>query len=191
MQKLDLAKDLTLLISRLAPLKKGEKRLAKEREAVRNLLSEYLGESSQIAHYSNGKPYLSEHQELSISISHSDNDVALLLAPCSYTLGLDIEDLGEQVLRVRHKFLDESEEQVIQKNKDEKLALHFAWSAKESLYKALNPSEPYLSSFKIQSLNLNPSTQTAEISISYKKQNYLLQGCYTSDFVLTYISLVL
>ncbi len=189
MQKLDLAKDLTLLISRFAPLKKGEKRLEKEREAVRNLLSEYLGESSQIAHYPNGKPYLSEHQELGISISHSDNDVAVLLAPCKYSLGLDIEDLGEQVQRVRHKFLDASEEQVIKESKDENLALHFAWSAKESLYKALNPSEPYLQAFKLQNLNLNLSTQTAKIVISYQRQNYLLQGFYTSDFVLTYIAL--
>ncbi len=189
MQKLDLAKDLTLLISRIAPKAKGEKPLVREREAVANLLSRYLGGNPQIVHHSSGKPYLSKHQELSISISHSDNDVAVLLAPCKYSLGLDIEDLGLQVQRVRHKFLDASEEQVIKESKDENLALHFAWSAKESLYKALNPSEPYLQAFKLQDFKLNQTKQTAEINILYKNKNYLLQGFYSSDFVLSYLAL--
>ncbi len=189
MQALKLSADLKLLITELAEAQKGEKRSERERRAVGQMLRQYFGENVEVAHHASGKPYLKAHQEYSISISHSDYYAGVLLAPAPYIIGLDIEDMAQQVERVRRKFLDECEEQVIKGSIDEMLALHLAWSAKESLYKALNPSEPYLQAFSLKSLDIDRAEQKVALTITYQQEDYELKGFYTDDYVLTFIAL--
>ncbi len=125
---------------------------------------------------------------LSLSISHSDKYAAVLLAEGKTSLGLDLEDFGKQVERVRHKFLDEAENNLISQSNDELLALHLAWSAKESLYKALNPEEPYLKAFKVQSLVFDRAQQRAKLSLAYQSKIFLVKAYYYTDYVLTYFA---
>ncbi len=179
---------LTLLLKEIPLWEMREQRSQRARQAVLELLQSHLPQINKVSHYPNGKPYLADCPSLSLSISHSDRYAAVLLSEEKPLLGLDIEDWGEQVERVRHKFLDEVENRLVAEAADERLALHLAWSAKESLYKALNPKEPYLEAFKIIDLHLDKAKQTGELRIAYKSNQFILQTFYCSDYVLTLIA---
>ncbi len=183
-----LANGLTLLLKEIPLWEKRVQRSAREKQAVLELLQSHLPQITEVSHYPNGKPYLSTYPNLNISISHSDRYVAVLLSEQKTVLGLDIEDWGGQVERVRHKFLDESENHLVAGAQDERLALHLAWSAKESLYKALNPQEPYLQVFKILSLNLDEVQQRGELTLMYQSEKFIVQAYYCSDYVLTFFA---
>lgn len=90
-----------------------------------------------------GRPYLLGPTPPAVSLSHSGEWVAALLAPAGTPVGIDIELVREKALRIARKFL----------NDDERLALEsvtladgpgplarqelfsLLWSAKETLYK--------------------------------------------------------
>lgn len=82
------------------------------------------------------KPFLMD-EAFHFSVSHS-GDYAAVIVSKNYRVGVDIEVLSEKINRIRHKFLSESEENILQKM-DEELTdtqvLTLAWGIKETLYK--------------------------------------------------------
>lgn len=115
-------------------------------EMARQIYCEQGGPNYRlIEHFSNGAPYL-EGYPGRISITHTDHFFAVATLPKtpevnldSFSLraamGIDAEPLGRtQVLKVRNKFLSDSEMDLIP---EKNLELNImAWTAKEALYKA-------------------------------------------------------
>jgi phosphopantetheinyl transferase len=106
--------------------------------SVRILLYTLLGEDKEIAYYSTGKPYLSDHS-YHISISHTRGYVAVILSRTA-EVGIDIEQYGERAHRVAHKFMRDDEiPSMYSDSRTWSLLLH--WSAKEVMIKCLNTTE--------------------------------------------------
>lgn len=89
-----------------------------------------------IGHHPSGKPYLTD-RDTTISISHTKGYAAILLSELPNT-GVDIEQKGLKILKVRNKFIRPDEAINIPTDEDaeiQSLLLH--WSAKESLFKSI------------------------------------------------------
>ncbi len=186
MKRIALQEDAVLLIEDLPTRVKGQKRQEVERATIAQLLEKHFAQGTELAHYPNGKPYLPKHEDWAISISHSDAYAGLLLAPKKLCLGLDIEDRGEQVLRVRERFLDSEEDELVVCSADELLALHLVWSAKECLYKAENTSESYLKAYKLEALSIEEEEERAVLLFRKQERLFQVQAFYTQAYVLTY-----
>jgi 4'-phosphopantetheinyl transferase len=86
-----------------------------------------------ISHYGNRKPYLND-ENLSISISHTSNYVAILLGE-NIKLGIDIEKLTSRIYKIRNKFCSETENEYLTDDENLLPRLYLIWSAKEALFK--------------------------------------------------------
>lgn len=105
----------------------------REMAAERLLLRQAFGRPVALSHDQQGAPRV-EGETVNISISHTPLMVALALnADC--VIGLDAEQMDrQQVLRVRAKYLNTSEQQFIAP--DDLPAHVLAWTAKEAVIKA-------------------------------------------------------
>jgi len=79
-----------------------------------------------------GKPSLSNGTN--ISISHSANEIAIIVSK-EHNVALDLEFVREKILRIKHKFLHQSDKELIAKLDSEIQALTLVWSAKETMLK--------------------------------------------------------
>lgn len=86
-----------------------------------------------ITHDDNRKPVLND-EHLSISISHTQNYVAILLGE-NIQLGIDIEKLTPRIHKIRHKFCSDLENKFLTDDEYLLSRLYIIWSAKESLFK--------------------------------------------------------
>ncbi|MBQ19759.1 MAG: 4'-phosphopantetheinyl transferase superfamily protein [Vicingaceae bacterium] len=101
-----------------------------QRIAVRLLLAHFF-DSFTLEYDDKGKPHLADQEDVHISISHANEFVAIAVnyqEPC----GVDIEKISAKALRVKNKFMNEKELDLVAEN--EELATTM-WSAKEALYK--------------------------------------------------------
>ena len=119
--------------SKVANLK-PESRRRLEILAVRCLLKDMMGEEQEVVYDEFGAPSLSD-SNLFLSISHTDGYVAAIIG--DQPVGIDIERRGKRVERVRSKFLQASEEALLNSESDPMLSMHLIWSAKEAVFKFL------------------------------------------------------
>ena len=123
--------------------------------ATRVLLNAVLNDEKKIAYFPSGMPYLTD-KSFNISISHTGTYVTIILHPTK-KVGIDIEKISDKAVRVKHKFLSESELDFVE-NSLEKTHLTLLWCAKEALYKIIDseivdfvtdlqimPFQPYIS----------------------------------------------
>ena len=105
----------------------------REKAAERLLLCHALGHPAAIIYTLQGAPYI-EGESVNLSITHTQQVVALA-TDCCHVVGLDAERLDRhQVLRVREKFLNAAEQAFVPV---EDLPAHvIAWTAKEAVIKA-------------------------------------------------------
>lgn len=116
-----------------------------------------------IDHYPSGVPMLANEEEVRISVSHTGHFMAIALMPEApepladkftpgYALGIDVEKRSRsQVLRVRDKFLNDAEKQMLPP--DDVEANILAWTIKEACYKAmLHPGLDFKRDIQIISL---------------------------------------
>ena len=100
--------------------------------ATRTLIQRILDTQTRIGYRESGKPYLLGNN-FEFSISHSEKFACVLLdknKPC----GIDIEKISPKLDKVKHKFLNSSEYELIKEgNLLQKLCV--IWGVKESLYK--------------------------------------------------------
>ena len=103
--------------------------------ACRVLLQELTGGPACIAYRPNGAPYLSG-SSLHISISHTKGYVSVILSD-KVPVGIDIEQYGQRVHRVAHKYMREDESVRLYKE-DATWSLLLHWSAKEVMFKCMD-----------------------------------------------------
>lgn len=140
----------------LSPISRqeGEKRREAEQRTLQSLLQNIYQGKVDYRHRANGSPYLADYPREYISVSHSGSHVLLGIsseAPC----GVDIEELGEQVARVRSRFCTDDEYRRLDATASPTLALHILWSAKEAAYKLINPPSQSLHAFRLSSLHIH------------------------------------
>lgn len=102
--------------------------------AVRCALRHLSGRSLRIKYLPGGMPYLDDHS-MQIGISHTGHYATVITHPTT-PVSIDIERIGDKVIRVRHKFLHQEELQNIDP-RSEKIHLTILWAAKEALYKII------------------------------------------------------
>ena len=108
-------------------------KLQREKAAERLLLCRAFGRPVALCHDTQGAPFV-DGLDTNISITHTPHLVALALDE-QRVIGLDAELMErKQVLRVRDKFLNASEQQFI--SPDDLAAHVIAWTAKEAIIKA-------------------------------------------------------
>ena len=153
--------------------------------SVRVLLFTLLGEEKEIAYYPSGKPYLAD-KSASISISHTRGYVSVIIGEAGKEVGIDIEQYGERVRRVSHKFMRDDEiPETFQGTDIWSLLLY--WSAKETMFKCMNASEV---DFR-EHLRIFPFTVdrqgifSAEEYRTAEKMHYSIHYYIYPDFVLT------
>lgn len=110
----------------------GRTRTEREHAAVGDIIARFFGVDARIGHRDTGAPYLVGREDISLTVSHS-RDYAAIAFSTRRTIGVDIEQWREQLMRVAPRVLSESEMAVYSVSSD--LLLH-AWTMKEALYKA-------------------------------------------------------
>lgn len=123
--------DITLGVT---PIEADPDRTRTEREhaAVGDIIARFFGADARVGHRDSGAPYLVGREDISLSVSHS-RDYAAVAFSSERTIGVDIEQWREQLLRVAPRVLSESEMAVYGVSSD---LLLRAWTMKEALYKA-------------------------------------------------------
>lgn len=152
--------------------------------SVRVLLSHLLGEEKEINYLPSGKPYLADGSS-HISISHTKGYVAVILG--DKPVAIDIEQYGQRVHKVAHKYMREDEVTTLYQGADTwSLLLH--WSAKEVMFKCMDTSEV---DFR-QHLHIEPFIVQERGSFyarEYKtdqQRHFLIRYLIHPDFVLTW-----
>jgi 4'-phosphopantetheinyl transferase len=106
--------------------------------AVRLLLAKLLPTNAiQLMYDQHGKPYLQNGPYLSISHSH---DMVAVIVNYRQATGIDIERYSEKVKRIETRFLNETEQQMIDRHHEIDHLL-VCWGGKEALYKAYGKKE--------------------------------------------------
>jgi 4'-phosphopantetheinyl transferase len=108
-----------------------------ETQGKNYLINKLLDKDVEIKYDDKGKPYLAKDNR-HISISHSHNKLAIIINEHEST-GIDIELIRDKVLKIKHKFLSESE---LKDANDDVDKLLIYWAAKETLYKIYGLLEP-------------------------------------------------
>ncbi len=153
----------------LLELKKNQ--LAKEQFlAVRKTL-QLENPSYKIRYDESGSPSI--NSKLNISISHSNQMAAVLLSGNS-KIGLDIQLKENKILNVQDKFLNDSEKLNIKYQSDINY-LTMIWTAKESIYKAID----------IKGISFSNNIIIRKISKN-KGQGYYIDGKVKDKFNLVF-----
>lgn len=154
----------------------------REKAAERLLLCHALGQPETLGYTEQGAPFVVD-SDVNVSISHTQRLVVLAVDP-EHIIGVDAEQTDRnQVLRVRDKYLNASEQQFIA---PDDLAAHIiAWTAKESIIKAERNSALdwtngiTLDPFTLDGLEGGGITFTARCGDScYRLMSYLVEGHY-------------
>lgn len=106
--------------------------------AVRVLLYTMLGREVEIVYKESGRPCLAD-DTASIGISHTKGYVAVILAPSTCMPGIDIEQYGERVSKIAHRFM-RADELASEYSGTKVWSLLLHWSAKEAMFKAMDTS---------------------------------------------------
>lgn len=110
----------------------GRTRTEREHVAVGDIIARFFGVDARIGHRDTGAPYLVGREDISLTVSHS-RDYAAVAFSAERTIGVDIEQWREQLVRVAPRVLSESEMAIYGVSSD---LLLRAWTIKEALYKA-------------------------------------------------------
>lgn len=113
------------------------------RVLVQHLLAAAGAAPASLRNDETGRPFLLGAAPLAVSLSHSGEWAAALLAPAGTAVGIDIELVRDKAQRIARKFLNEEEstalESVTLADSAGPLArqelFSLLWSAKETLYK--------------------------------------------------------
>lgn len=110
----------------------GQTRAEREHAAVGDIIARFFGVDARVGHRDSGAPYLVGREDISLTVSHS-RDYAAVAFSAAHTVGVDIEQWREQLVRVAPRVLSESEMAVYGVSSN---LLLRAWTMKEALYKA-------------------------------------------------------
>jgi len=156
-----------------------EQRIGYDAEGRPSLVCRDDGTASEGA-----QPALSEGvQPMQISISHTHGYAAVIVD--EKPVGIDIEQRGRRVQKVTSHFLRHEEMGVLALSADLDLALHLAWSAKETAYKVLGRAY-----YDLQNLttvtHIDWENRCLILEVKGRDEAMLISFDYTDDYVLTY-----
>lgn len=169
--------EMLCLKDELNQIKSSSRRL--EFLSVRALLKGMLDEIPQIFHDSDGRPFL--ENGIQISVSHTRGYVAVVLSgDCN--VAVDIEYMSDRVNRVADKFLRKDE---IAESEIERLV---CWCAKETLYKLHSTDKLSFHEMKINELPDLKNCKKGSFIIENIKRGQCADVNYVCNdmFVLTY-----
>jgi phosphopantetheinyl transferase len=148
-----------------------EKRKA-EWLAVRALLKQMIGNDFNISYTENGKPIVDHPIYHHISISHSNDFVAVIIHQ-KLNVGIDIESKNRNYAAVKKRYLSEFEMEQVDENP---MLQCIYWCAKEAIFK-LEEENGIDFRKQIQILAFNPEsdTFTAQFISGEHKRIYKLQ----------------
>ncbi len=150
-----------------------------EKAVERLLLCRAFGHPVSLSHDEQGAPFV-EGSTMNVSITHTMRLVALALND-SHVVGLDAEQCDrKQVLRVRNKFLNASEQQFI--GPDDLAAHIIAWTAKEAVIKAeCNSAIDWTDGIRLEPFHPSPDVSTLIAHCGAKRYQLItrsLEGHY-------------
>lgn len=146
----------------------------------------------ELKYESSGRPQLWTNQgEKKISISHSGDYLAVLLSGSDF-YGVDIQIMKPKIKNLAHKFLNESELNLLKSTSENELTkvLTTCWCAKETLYKMYGKGFiDYHNSFIIKELDSDTSNKLiVQATFDAIIHQFDLYVHSTRDFVLVYYS---
>jgi phosphopantetheinyl transferase len=153
--------------------------------SIRVLLYTLLGEEKKIRYRSTGKPYLPDYSYY-IGISHTRRYAAIILGSVT-EVNIDIEQYGERIQRVAHKFMHDDEQLSVYLNSDVwSLLLH--WSAKETIFKCMDATfVDFRKHFRIYPFQIQEEgVFQAKEYYTIKQQDFLIHYLIHPDFVMTW-----
>lgn len=153
--------------------------------SVRVLLYQLLGEAKTICYQPSGKPYLAD-RSFFISISHTKGYVAVILS-AEREVGIDIEQYGQRIHKVAHKFMREDEQANLY-NDESTWALLLHWSAKEVMFKCMDTAEvDFREHLRIQPFRVKEQgIFCADEYRTERQRHFLIHYQIHPDFVLTW-----
>lgn len=184
-----LAPDLSLAYASYPP--RGEKVEARqyEQRVVEQLLQQLLASDTPIqrGHHANGSPYLPTYPDYTLSITHADGCVAVLLGKAGQLLGVDVEAFRPALLKTASRYLLPEEEATYFSSEVSPLPAEtryaLFWTAKEVVYKMTQPENGSLLNFRVCQLD----TERRQLRLIGQADESLdLDYLLLPPFVLTY-----
>ena len=151
--------------------------------ATRTLTQKILNKEARIGYKESGKPYILG-SNFEFSISHSEKFACVILNE-NKSCGIDIEKISPKLDKVKHKFLNSSEYELIREgNQLEKLCV--IWGVKESLYKMDGSNNLNFSNDINLLSNIDQKEGQVEAAINKNGQNksFILEYSKVKDHML-------
>ena len=149
--------------------------------ATRKLILHAGIDSASLKYNQNGAPFLDSGKHL--SITHSKTQAGIALG--DQLLGLDIEEYHHKIEKIAPKFLHKDEDYAIKSNNPIEMLTRI-WTAKESLYKALNISGiSFSKQLLIAPFQVGQTTGKAEVSIGDEIRKFSLDFILNKDYCAT------
>jgi len=148
--------------------------------AARKLIS--LVDSDLRVFYKDEVPFLSDNRN--ISISHSEEMVAILISKDN-GIGVDVERISEKVNSIKSKFLNQKELHYLSGDQ-ETIKLTRAWTAKESIYKALRkPGIIFSENILLEEFDSEAKSGIGKFISSNQEKTFKLYFYDLDDYCLT------
>ena len=161
-------------------LKKKVKQLKSQFLASRKLIA--LVNSDLRVTYKEDVPLLSDNRN--ISISHSEN-IATILISENKGIGIDVERINKKVHSIKSKFLNEKEIHYLSGYKETR-NLTKAWTAKESIYKAVRmPGIIFSENILIEEFNNESTTGIGKFISTNQEKKFKLYFYDLDNYCLT------
>ena len=137
--------------------------------SVRHLLTEFGYQDADLFYDKNGKPYLKDEKQ--ISITHSFNFSAVIIS--DLIVGIDIEKQRDKISIIAHKFIDYEFDYLNENDTNYIKKLTAIWCIKESLYKLFaTQGLSFKMHFLVIPFATNDNETVAWIDYKNKKHRY-------------------
>lgn len=162
----------------------------KKQWLVSRIILEILSENGKllIIYENNGQPLIDDGF-YQISISHTTKFVAVIISRF-LKVGIDIEGIHPRILKIRHKFVSQIENDFL--NEDENLLenLFLIWSAKEALFKMYGKGEvDFRKNIQIKPFNIQADgVIQSKFTIEDFSKDYFLKYRKIEDHILVYVT---
>ncbi len=153
-----------------------------EKKGTIYVLKKMLSDETLVLEYLPTKKPILKGRTEHVSISHSHDKLAVIINKNEST-GVDIELIRDKVLKIQHKFLNQSEVQLANNSIDTLITI---WAAKEALYKVYGLKEvEFKSNLRVKIID--ERELFCEIELSNFKKSYRLVTEKIEDYRLVYV----
>ena len=152
--------------------------------SVRSLLELFGYEDIDLSYDENGKPYLKDGKQ--ISITHSFHFSAIIISDA--IIGIDIEKQRNKISIIAHKFVDYEFNYLDENSSDYINKLTVIWCVKESLYKLFaTPGLSFKQHCLVIPISDNDTETVVWIDYEDRKYRYNIQFLEFEGFICAYV----